>query len=179
LFLVGHEYGHVALGHQADRTSTEQAEIEERRRQQEFEADQFSCGVVDLVLAGRGVGPPLRFMGAHFFLVSAMMVESVLGVLRSAPSNILWDNNAVTKLSVGTATHPGLALRMASINRWLERRYPTPLYRGTQFFAALFVEIAQRLWHQLEPTLVRRMEQENKTTPATTWRSWGENFSPS
>ena len=108
-----------------------------------------------------------------------MMVESVLGVLRSAPSNILWDNNAVTKLSVGTATHPGLALRMANINRWLSQRYPTDLFRGTQFFAVLFIEVAQRLWQQLGPPLVSRMERENKTTPATSWRSWGENFSPS
>jgi len=59
-------------------------------------------------------------------------------------------------------THPATSYRVGFVNRWLEERYPPGLYRGTQYYGALFVELAERLLSCVQPALLAQIRAGSK-----------------
>jgi hypothetical protein len=151
LFVTAHEYGHVLLRHpNLGRDAMTRVE-------KEFRADRVACGIV--LAYGEKVKSirTERFIGTHFFLVSALLIEAIrrgaATCTRTRISDLIAD-----KAPNPEDTHPSTSLRLLEINTWLESTYPPDLYRGTQYFAALLIDLAERLLDCVQPALQKRVE---------------------
>lgn len=154
LFIAAHEYSHILLGHvqpsNANEGRSRHDGPESKTWKQELDADWLACGILDAVLTARRLPPPVRFMGVHFFFISAMIVDLALTALQSGQSQQLMNLIKSAEQQPGT-THPVPVLRGANVNLWLQKKYPPLEYRATQYFAALLLQVADSLWVNVEP----------------------------
>lgn len=157
LFIAAHEYSHILLGHKPLSHATEghfryNGPVS-KTWYEELEADWLACSILDAILTARGIPLQRRFMGVHLFFISSMLVELGKAALQSGQSQQLM--NLIPKdieQQTGT-THPIPALRIGNVNQWLEQKYPPLEYRGTQYYAALLLEVAASLWQNVEPLI--------------------------
>lgn len=147
-FVTAHEYAHVLLRH----PDPEGEQANQSRVQKEFAADQIACGIV--MAYGEKVRSyrDMRYMGAHFFLASVMLIEAMRRSLETRERCRIAD--MMHRAPRPEDTHPATGLRLGVVNHWLEERYPAALYRGTQYYAALFIELAERLLTCVQPALL-------------------------
>ncbi|MGW6415424.1 hypothetical protein [Streptomyces sp. NPDC055055] len=150
LFVLGHEYGHVAAGHVADRRvprrmlgigSVPVAEIA-WRREQEAEADVIGWSLC-LAALGRGCGLELSHAGVELFFAACEVLNRSVSLLMQGASAPL----------PASSTHPPAVVRRDLLREHAEKilgEKARPLLE----YGTLIHEIVDVLWEQTAPVIL-------------------------
>jgi hypothetical protein len=112
LFILGHEYGHVRLGHLDSQLKAmihhDGYDEIPASWQQEFEADHFGLIVTLACLAKNGISPSLGYAGIEAFFFGLGLLEQTLSQFFE-----------VEFVDEGSSTHPPASLRREMLRRGL------------------------------------------------------------
>lgn len=163
-FIIGHEMGHVTLGHLDGKRALRavapdlQAEAIEESWQEEFEADFIGMHLMIRSLnRDRKVDVALSYWGADLFFGCVHVVENAVSILTSGET--------VTSAS---ETHPPPKMRQMALRQLLlETVQPPSAGEDAAQLANIVDGVVDRFWHSCEP-LLRRMHADG-IRPALWW----------
>lgn len=155
LFIAGHEYAHILRGHFAAHGDTAAGQ---HPREQEFEADWVGCDIVNGVSILSKTMPPVRFMGAHFFFISAALIDAARQTLVSGKAISLDEFLPTNPERDDAGTHPMGLMRLAQTNQWIAKNLSMAAVRGAEFYTALLLYVAGVLWKTVTPGVLKMHE---------------------
>lgn len=145
LFIVSHEYAHVALGHLSEASPTasvlsgKTVQVVAFNWQQETQADVVGLTIMLQATVKRRWPLAMSFWGADSFFACADVLDRSVSLVRYGTE----------EESLATATHPPAAMRRQSIREALgsvTEGWPKDEVEGAVAFADAISHITQRLW---------------------------------
>lgn len=169
MFIVGHEIGHVALGHLDGRRAPEaitadlEAQTVRTNWQQEFEADAIGLLLmVRTMIREHGLDVAMSYWGAHLFFGCVEIVERTVSLLATGEP-ATWRGSS----------HPPTQQRQAMLQQVLERHVDAEdAVRGAVSLAGVLDEVLAQFWARCEGPLRRLHAQGHR--PAAWWMAGAE-----
>ena len=161
LFVMGHEYSHMILGHLNENNLCASALPSLQKNTefhkswiQEFEADIKGVQIMSAACQSQGYHFLESFLGVDFFFICSMLLERGINVLKTGEDE-LWKFDE-TEFS---STHPPILFRLNYIHQALKNKFDAKIYEGIMNMNRNIIGVVETLW---EIALLPRLKELHK-----------------
>jgi hypothetical protein len=167
IFILGHEYAHILLGHVGHKTHSRAAFLDDDtevllyKHEQEFEADFVGLFLSLGAMKIRGCDFSLGYWGVELFFCCDEIIEKGLCILRTGSDDWYWRGG---REDGPLGTHPPAKERRDVLREIMKHRFgELPVKLGD-----LVEKIMTRLWEKTRPALIQHYLDHSK--PHIRWQ---------
>jgi hypothetical protein len=146
LFVMGHEYAHIILGHLSTAQSTEtklsEAEMLEYSWGQEYEADLMGSSLMMRVMARDGMDASLSYWGCDFFFSAIDVMDKAVSVL-----------NGEEETAMKLGSHPPTKERREMLRQLLPEMIGEKHANDALGLSRILEDVTDLLWQRTRPVI--------------------------